>query len=93
MDEVEPALDDVNLHRFITLIQGFAGDSQVIIVTHQKRTMEAAEMMYGVSMRKDGTSRVVCQRLEHPADEGRPEPARPEPAAEPLVVPESDPVG
>ena len=56
MDEVEPALDDVNLHRFIELVEGFARESQVFIVTHQKRTMEVAEMMYGVSMSKDGTS-------------------------------------
>jgi chromosome segregation protein len=67
MDEVEPALDDVNLHRFISLVEGFAGDAQVLIVTHQKRTMEMAEVMYGVSMSKDGTSKVVAQRLEHPA--------------------------
>ncbi len=66
MDEVEPALDDVNLHRFLRLIQGFAGDSQVIIVTHQKRTMEVARMMYGVSMNRDGTTKVVGQRLDHP---------------------------
>ena len=64
MDEVEPALDDVNLHRFLRLVQGFAGDAQVMIVTHQKRTMEIASMMYGVSLNKDGTTRVVCQRLE-----------------------------
>ncbi|HEX6230199.1 MAG TPA: AAA family ATPase [Actinomycetota bacterium] len=67
MDEVEPALDDVNLHRFIKLVEGFARDAQVLIVTHQKRTMEVAGMMYGVSMSKDGTSRVLGQRLDHPA--------------------------
>ena len=50
MDEVEPALDDVNLHRFLRLIDGFASESQVMIVTHQKRTMEIAGMMYGVSL-------------------------------------------
>jgi chromosome segregation protein len=64
LDEVEPALDDVNLHRFLRLIESFARDSQVLVVTHQKRTMEMAEMLYGVSMAKDGTSRVVCQRFE-----------------------------
>jgi chromosome segregation protein len=69
MDEVEPALDDVNLHRFLSLIQGFAGDSQVIIVTHQKRTMEVAQMMYGVSMSKEGTTMVVGQRLDHPVSD------------------------
>ena len=66
MDEVEPALDDVNLHRFLRLIEGFASESQVLIVTHQKRTMEVAGMMYGVSLNKDGTTKIVCQRLEQP---------------------------
>jgi chromosome segregation protein len=66
MDEVEPALDDVNLHRFLRLIRGFVDDSQVLIVTHQKRTMEVAQMMYGVSMSREGTSRVVGQRLDTP---------------------------
>jgi len=69
MDEVEPALDDVNLHRFLQLIRRFVDDSQVLIVTHQKRTMEVAQMMYGVSMSTEGTSRVVGQRLETPGEE------------------------
>jgi chromosome segregation protein len=64
MDEVEPALDDVNLHRFLRLVQGFAQDAQVLIVTHQKRTMEVAQMMYGVSMSRDGTTKVVAQSLD-----------------------------
>src|SRR5205085_1028237 len=89
LDEVEPALDDVNLHRFLRLIESFARDSQVLVVTHQKRTMEMAEMLYGVSMAKDGTSRVVCQRFE---DERR-QTAAPFASAEPpVVVPEADPV-
>ncbi|MEO8476319.1 MAG: AAA family ATPase [Actinomycetota bacterium] len=66
MDEVEPALDDVNLHRFLRLVEGFSSESQVLIVTHQKRTMEIAGMMYGVSLNKDGTTKIVCQRLEQP---------------------------
>jgi hypothetical protein len=49
-------------------VQGFATRSQVLIVTHQKRTMETAEMMYGVSMGADGTSKVICQRLDRAAD-------------------------
>jgi chromosome segregation protein len=69
MDEVEPALDDVNLHRFLRLIRGFVDDSQVLIVTHQKRTMEVAQMMYGVSMSSEGTSRVVGQRLDTPGED------------------------
>ena len=64
LDEVEAALDDVNLHRFLGLIRGFAGTSQVLLVTHQKRTMEAADMLYGVSIGRDGSSKVVSQKLE-----------------------------
>lgn len=64
MDEVEPALDDVNLHRFLRLVDGFAQESQVLIVTHQKRTMEIAGMMYGISLNKDGTTKVVAQRFD-----------------------------
>jgi chromosome segregation protein len=78
MDEVEPALDDVNLHRFIRLVEGFALESQVIVVTHQKRTMEVAGMMYGVSMGRDGTTKVLAQALDHPgAQEGPVEVAEP----------------
>jgi len=65
MDEVEPALDDVNLHRFLRLVEGFAAQSQVLIVTHQKRTMEIAGMLYGISLNNDGTTKVVAQRLEN----------------------------
>jgi chromosome segregation protein len=68
MDEVEPALDDVNLHRFLKLVEGFAQQAQVMIVTHQKRTMEIAGMMYGISMGKDGTSKVVCQTMASPVE-------------------------
>jgi chromosome segregation protein len=64
MDEVEPALDDINLHRFLGLVGGFAKDSQVLIVTHQKRTMEIAGMLYGISLNADGTTKVVAQRVE-----------------------------
>jgi chromosome segregation protein len=66
MDEVEPALDDVNLHRFLRLVEGFARESQVLIVTHQKRTMEIAAMMYGISLNRDGTTKVVAQQLHDP---------------------------
>ena len=65
MDEVEPALDDVNLHRFLRLVEGFASASQVLIVTHQKRTMEIAGMLYGISLNNDGTTKVVAQRLDN----------------------------
>ncbi|MGH2723320.1 MAG: AAA family ATPase, partial [Actinomycetota bacterium] len=63
LDEVEAALDDINLHRFLGLVKGFAETSQVLLVTHQKRTMEAADILYGVSMGKDGASSVISQRI------------------------------
>ena len=70
MDEVEAALDDVNLGRLIGLIGELRASSQIIIITHQKRTMEIADALYGVAMRGDGITQVISQRLrEHePAD-------------------------
>jgi chromosome segregation protein len=64
LDEVEAALDDVNLHRFLGLVDELEERAQILIVTHQKRTMEAADVLYGVSMAKDGVSRVVAKRME-----------------------------
>jgi chromosome segregation protein len=63
MDEVEAALDDVNLHRFLEVVRDLAGESQILIVTHQKRTMETADALYGVSLHRDGSSTVISQRL------------------------------
>ena len=63
MDEVEAALDDVNLHRFLDLVHEFRDEAQLLIVSHQKRTMEAADCLYGVSMPPGGSSRVVSQRV------------------------------
>jgi chromosome segregation protein len=62
LDEVEAALDDVNLHRFLDLVHEFRDEAQLVIVTHQKRTMEAADVLYGVSMPPGGSTRVVSQR-------------------------------
>ncbi len=62
LDEVEAALDDVNLHRFLDLVQEFRSEAQLVVVSHQKRTMEAADVLYGVSMPPGGSSRVVSQR-------------------------------
>jgi chromosome segregation protein len=62
MDEVEAALDDVNLHRFLGLIAEFRDEAQFIIVSHQKRTMEAADCLYGVTMQPGGSSKVVSER-------------------------------
>ncbi|MDA2970999.1 MAG: chromosome segregation protein SMC [Actinomycetota bacterium] len=64
MDEVEAALDDVNLHRFLGLVKEFRQDAQLIIVSHQKRTMEAGDCLLGVSMQPGGSSKVVSERLE-----------------------------
>jgi chromosome segregation protein len=64
MDEVEAALDDVNLGRLLQIFQDLRTNSQLIIITHQKRTMEIADALYGVSMRQDGVSAVVGQRIE-----------------------------
>jgi chromosome segregation protein len=64
LDEVEAALDDVNLHRFLSMLKEFKGDSQLIVITHQKRTMEIADILYGVSMQASGISRVVSQKLD-----------------------------
>ena len=63
MDEVEAALDDVNLHRFLDLVHEFREEAQLLIVSHQKRTMEAADCLYGVTMQPGGSSRVVSERV------------------------------
>jgi len=68
MDEVEAALDDVNLGRLVGLIGELRASSQLIIITHQKRTMEVADALYGVSMRGDGITQVISQRLRDEAD-------------------------
>ncbi len=64
MDEVEAALDDANLVRFLGLVDQFRDESQLLIVTHQKRTMEAADCLYGVSMASGGSSKVVSEKVE-----------------------------
>ncbi len=65
LDEVEAALDDTNIGRFTSLLRSFAGRAQFIVVTHQKRTMEAADVLYGVTMASDGVSKVLSRRLPH----------------------------
>ena len=64
LDEVEAALDDSNLGRLLSVIESLRESSQLIVITHQKRTMEIADALYGVSMRKDGVSAVVGQRVK-----------------------------
>ena len=63
LDEVEAALDDRNLSRLLDALEGLRESSQLIVITHQKRTMEIADALYGVTMRGDGVSTVVSQRL------------------------------
>jgi chromosome segregation protein len=70
LDEVEAALDDLNIDRFLTLLRRFSDRAQFIVVTHQKRTMEAADCLYGVSMAGNGVSKVISRRLPPAAAEG-----------------------
>jgi chromosome segregation protein len=63
LDEVEAALDDINIDRFLQLVRRYSDRAQFIVVTHQKRTMDAADTLYGVSMGADGVSRVVSRKL------------------------------
>jgi chromosome segregation protein len=64
LDEVEAALDDLNIDRFLALLRQYSSRAQFIVVTHQKRTMEAADSLYGVSMGADGISKVISRRLD-----------------------------
>lgn len=68
LDEVEAALDDVNLKRFLDVVKDFKNTSQLILVTHQKRTMESADILYGVSMHGDGVSKVISRKLAEISD-------------------------
>ncbi|GAA1889927.1 chromosome segregation protein SMC [Lapillicoccus jejuensis] len=75
MDEVEAALDDANLGRLITLFEELRGSSQLIVITHQKKTMEIADALYGVTMRGDGVTTVVSQRMRDVQDPAVAQPA------------------
>jgi chromosome segregation protein len=68
LDEVDAALDDVNLQRLLKVIRGFRGAAQIIMVTHQKRSMEIADVLYGVTMGPDAVTKVVAERLREDAD-------------------------
>src|SRR6266536_2586533 len=72
LDEVEAALDDTNIDRFLQLVRRFSDRAQFVIVTHQKRTMDAADVLYGVSMGADGVTDVVSRRLPREGAESRP---------------------
>ena len=68
LDEVEAALDDANIDRFLQLVRRYSDRAQFIVVTHQRRTMDAADRVYGVSMGSDGVSKVVSRRLSPPLE-------------------------
>jgi len=72
MDEVEAALDDVNLHRFLGLVREFREEAQLIVVSHQKRTMETGDALYGVTMAPGGSSQVVSQKVARGAEASAP---------------------
>ena len=67
LDEIEAALDDVNIGRLVKLLRDYRGRTQFIMITHQKRTMEAADVLYGVTMGPDGASQVVSARMAEEA--------------------------
>jgi len=67
LDEVEAALDDANIGRFVELLRRYAERAQFIVITHQKKTMEAADVLYGVTMGADGVSQIVSRRLPREA--------------------------
>jgi chromosome segregation ATPase len=89
LDEVEAALDDANIDRFLQLIRRFSDRAQFVIVTHQKRTMDAADVLYGVTMGGDGVTRVVSRRLPREVEED----AAPAPFAVSLTDGPADPPG
>lgn len=68
MDEVEAALDDVNLSRLIEIFKELQNNSQLLVITHQKRTMEIADALYGVAMKEEGVTTVISQRLQELAE-------------------------
>jgi chromosome segregation ATPase len=80
LDEVEAALDDANIDRFLQLVTRFADRAQFIIVTHQKRTMDAADVLYGVSMGSGGVTKVISRRMPRDDESAQPELAESEAA-------------
>ena len=79
LDEVEAALDDANIDRFLQLIRRFSDRAQFVIVTHQKRTMDAADVLYGVTMGGDGVTKVVSRRLPREVEDDAGDAAASEP--------------
>ena len=64
LDEIEAALDDVNVYRFAEFLKDFSTNSQFVIITHRKGTMEIADILYGVTMEEYGVSKIVSVKLE-----------------------------
>jgi chromosome segregation protein len=93
LDEVEAALDDANIDRFLQLIRRFSDRAQFVIVTHQKRTMDAADVLYGVTMGGDGVTKVVSRRLPREVDEERGEGVEPRPFAGAVDAGDGEPAG
>ena len=71
MDEVEAALDEANVTRFGRYLSAFQNDTQFIVVTHRKGTMEAADVLYGVTMQESGVSKIISVRLEEVKEDGK----------------------
>ena len=65
LDEVEAALDDTNLRRLIAYLEVIRDQTQFIMITHQRRTMESADILYGVSMQADGITKVISQKIDN----------------------------
>ncbi|MCJ7666233.1 MAG: chromosome segregation protein SMC, partial [Actinobacteria bacterium] len=63
-DEADAALDDVNIGRFLNLVRKFSEKQQIIIITHQKKTMEIADTIYGVTMQSDGISKIISEKMD-----------------------------
>ena len=70
LDEVEAALDDSNLRRLMAYLEAIRHNTQFIMITHQRRTMESADILYGVSMQADGVTKVFSQKLEQAISKG-----------------------
>ncbi len=68
LDEVEAALDDANIERFLDLLRAYQERAQFIVITHQRRTMEVADLLYGVTMAADGESKVLSRRVAPDAE-------------------------
>ena len=67
LDEIEAALDDVNVYKFASFLKKFTGNSQFIIITHRKGTMEIADVLYGVTMEEKGISKIVSLKIKDKA--------------------------